>query len=312
MRALKALAFGALVAACAGPGAPSPSIVSGSPSPSMPASPAPSPTAEASLAPTAEPQETERTASRRWADPPPTPLLLYRAVRVVVDELNIRYEPSTSARRLGAARAGDVLAVILYPTVGSDGYVWQYGVTVAGDGELPPLPRDPFDVQDGIGGWFAVGTGEIEYVEPLGPRCPETVTLETLGAMLGAERVACFGDDAIEFKGTLQPPPGVPPEIFGEFTPQWLADPNIVNAVTTGPDSPIGLNLRVPPSIAERPPAGAIIRVQGHFDDPRADKCDVAPDPPWGNINPRPAPYSFAQYWCRQMFVVDAWSLAGS
>jgi hypothetical protein len=232
-------------------------------------------------------------------------VLLYRAVRVVVDELNVREEPFTSARRVGRVHAGDVLVVVFYPPVDSEGYLWYYGTTAAGDDELLPLPIDPFDRQDGFGGWFAVGAGAIEYVEPLGPRCPQAVTLELLSSMLGAERLACFGDESIEFEGMLQRPPAVPPEIFGEFQPRWLADPNIVNLITTGRDTGIGLNVRIPPSISERPAAGAMISVRGHFDDRRAVDCAVAPDPFWGRVSP--APPSFAALWCRQMFVVEAW-----
>ncbi|HJR90718.1 MAG TPA: hypothetical protein VJ782_11225, partial [Aeromicrobium sp.] len=221
-----------LLAACGAPGSPSASV----PAPTPPAtivpsaSPVASAAAIATTAPSPDAQETERPPRPGWAENPPKPLLLSRAVRVLVDRLNVRDEPSTSARRAGTVGVDDVLVVVLYPPVEADGYVWYYGVTAGSDGQLRPLPHDPFDHQDGFfGGWFAGVQGSTPYVEPLDPRCPEPidrVSLETIGAMLGAERLACFGDRPVEFEGTLEPPPAVPPEIFGEFTPRWLADPN--------------------------------------------------------------------------------------
>ena len=146
----------------------------------------------------------------------------------------------------------------------------------------------------------------MPYVELVAPRCPERIELETLAVMVPGERVACFGDQAIEFEGTLRPPPSVGPEIYGDFKPRWLADPNIVNVVTGELDAGIGLNLRIPPSVTERPEVG-YIHVRGHFDDPAAANCAVALDTPWRNMNPSPAPGAFARLWCRQMFVVEAW-----
>ena len=126
--------------------------------------------------------------------------------------------------------------------------------------------------------------------------------------MLGAERLARFGDRPVEFEGTLEPPPAVPPEIFGEFTPSWLADPNIVNYVSAdGTDKRFGLNVRIPPSFSGRPDTGSAVGVRGHFDDPAAADCVVGLDPPWVGGRPRPGPASIARLWCRQMFVVDFW-----
>jgi hypothetical protein len=303
-----------VLAACAGPTVPSASPLLASPSPSatssVPISPLPTSTTLASEAPTAEP------AARGWAQDPPKPLLLGRAVRVTVAELNVRFRPSTSARVVGTVRADHVLAISQLPPIESAGYLWYHGLTVSIDGELPPLPDNPVDRQDGIGGWFAAMKGSMPYVAPLPPRCPETVDLENLGAMLPAEQLACFGDESIEVEGTYGCPPctGV---YRGEFQPKWLADPAIYNLVSEVGASLEGsrLPVRFRPDAPRPPTDGSIIRIRGHFDDPAASDCSMSMPDPWVDNNDfhvEPVPSAVARLWCRQMFVVENYRVIGT
>jgi hypothetical protein len=318
-RYLSGLVFVALLGACspsANPTIPTTGPPSAGPSQVASATPAvtasPLPTAAPTPTASAEASETEEPAAGSWAQDPPKPLLFGRAVRVVVDVLNIRERASTSARLLGSVKRNAVLVVILFPPVDADGYIWYHGAgPVSTNGEVPPLPNDPYDAGGRLGGWFAAMKGSTPYVEALGPRCPADVNLKLLDAMLPAERLACFGHDVVTFEGTFRGAPGVPPEIFGEYRPGWLADPNIVNFVAevgTGWEGG-GLNVRFPASIKE-PAAGSIIRVRGHFDDPAAANCTVALALPWGDI--RPVPTAAARLWCRQMFVVGGYDVIGS
>ena len=307
-RQLSAIGIALILGACSPAASPSGESESLRPSDIVAASPSlmssPLPAASPIPSATEGAEETGEPPQRGWAVDPPKPLLMGSAVRVLVDDLNVRYRPSTSARRIGVVGKDQVLLVsMISPPVEADGYIWYYGVGPLN--ELPPLPQDPYAGIDQFGGWFAALAGSTPYVEAVDPRCPLEWDVEMLGAMLPAERLACFRSDVLAFEGDLLPPPGVPPEIFGEFRPRWLADPNIVNfVVERGPgDQRLGLNLRFPPSL-ERPANGPIL-VRGHFDDPHAGDCAVALDPPWGNFNPTPVPDAVARLWCRQMFVVD-------
>jgi hypothetical protein len=274
---------------------------------------------EASATPVT-PDETPLSGGGGWAKNPPQPVLLNRAVRVVVAELNMRERPTTSAKRVWTMSRDLVLGVNYYPPVRADGYTWYFGTTLRSEeGHLPPLPENPHAVIDPIGGWFAAGKGSIEYVEPIPPRCPAVVELpnlgvsevdlRNLGVMLAQERLSCFEDFPIEFEGTYGCP-GCTPELFGDFRPRWLADPNIVNFV--GDPNGFGILLRFPREGTGPPTDGSIIRVRGHFDDPAASSCELAFVEPWGDMVPAPAPSSFAEHWCRQMFVVDRYDVIGT
>jgi hypothetical protein len=284
----------------------------------VPVSPLPT-SSLASEAPTAGAQETEEPTVRGWAQDPAKPLLVGRAVRVTVAELNVRARPSTSARVVGTVRADHVLAVSQLPPVDSAGYLWYHGLAVSIDGKLPPLPHNPADRHVGFGGWFAAMKGSTPYVAPLPPRCPETVDLENVGAMLGAEQLACFGNQSIEFEGTYGCPP-CSPMFSGEFEPKWLADPAIHNLVSEVGASLQGSSLRVRfrPGAAGAPSDGSIIRIRGHFDDPAAGDCSMSMPDPWSEFmesDPMefdPVPAAVARLWCRQMFVVESYDVIGT
>lgn len=321
LRGTWAIGLVVVVVACGGQAAPSASVDQ---APAASPTQAAISTAEPAATATAVPEETPDSGGIGWAQDPPEPLLLDRAVRVVVDGLNLRERPSTSAKRLWTMPRNVVMGVGSFPPVDADGFTWYFGVALRSlDGELPPLPEDPHAVIDPIGGWFAVMKGSTRYVEPLAPRCPSAgeepaqewpgVDLRTLAVMLGAERLACFGDATITFEGTYGCR-GCTPEFFGNFEPAWLANPNIVHLVRevgSGTHG-FGMLLRFPPDGAGPPGDGSMIRVRGHLDDRAASTCEIAIDEPWGDIVPAPAPPSFARLWCRQMFVVEGYDVIGT
>lgn len=319
---VRAVALSTIVVACAAPVAPGASqtaVPTSSPSSSVsptslasPSAPAPPQPSQPAIA-TDPPEETLSPGGPGWAQDPPKPLLTGAAVKVIVDRLNVREMPSTSARTVGTLSSDAVLVVGAFPPVSADGYIWYHGTeSIARNGELPPLPQDPRARTDQLTGWFAALKGSAHYVEPLQARCPAAVDLRNLGAMLSAERLACFGNDSIKFEGTYGCA-GCMAEIFGDFRPDWLANPNLVNLVSvvgTNPEE-LGMNLRLPPAISKHPADGSIVRVLGHFDDPKSADCSVAMDPPWGDILPVPAPSSYARLVCRQQFVVEKFEFLG-
>ena len=312
---------------CNGPAA------SGLTSPSIPAraapSTAPSPTgspasAAPSLAPSGEPSATpdaspvaEECGARPDDLSPGRPRLLpSSAIKVVVAELNVREAPCTTAKKRTTVEKGHVLIVWSEPygPIRANGYTW-YGVAVAPEtvaaGELPPLPDSPFpDGTDNVAGWIAAGDAEQAFVEPLAARCPTTVDLENVVAMLPAERLACF-DAPIVLEGTYGC--GGCGGTGGAMSkPSWLADSFEFGTFRVSwtrefRDRPIALHFR--PSGPQPPVDGRIIRATVHVDDPAAQNCEFA----WTIEDPDfvvPAWYGVA--WCRERFVVDSFEVLGT
>lgn len=293
------------------PGSPSPSPIA-----SVPASPLPTSTSAVTAAPTLDARETDASSARGWMQDPPKPLLLGGAVRVIVDELNLRARPSTSATRIWTMPRDTVIGVgnPNLPPVEADGYIWYSGTAFRSlDGELPPLPEALYEVADPVGGWFAVMKGATPFVEPLAPRCPSVVDVRNLGAMLAAERLACFGGDAIEFEDTYGCPECGGNSVM-ESKPSWLADLNIIHLVREVGTRDFGFTIlvRFPPEGPGPPADGSIIHIRGHFDDPTASNCRLSIAQPWGDFVVVPVPSAFARLWCRQMLVVDGYDLIGT
>jgi hypothetical protein len=147
------------------------------------------------------------------------------------------------------------------------------------------------------------------------PRCPDTVDFENVSAMLPAERVACFGDQTIEVKGTFFCA-GCVDKLPGRYKPAWLAASAVNMMWRVGEDSPFGLGLRFRPSESERPAGGAIIRVRGHFRDDVATECSMATFYPWYSMYDDPAIHAvgptIARQLCRQEFVVESYEEIGT
>jgi hypothetical protein len=307
----------ALLMACGGTG-PSPSHVPGlgsaPPVSLLPVESGGGPTSApgASDAPGPVPATTERPGSA-GTPRPGAPLLLNSLVFVRVDRLNVRERPTVDAKVRGVVEEGDFLRIGSSGPFSHDGYVWYLATFLAKAGEPPDASVDVLE-SDGVAGWIAVGRSDTSYVTKLAPRCPATVELASIELLLGSERLACFGDAKLELTGTFGcggcggTGPGI-------FEPSWLASP-MKNPLTVHPVSdhlgPFTVSLS--PSGPGAPPAGSVVRVRGHFDDPAAGTCTIS------LIDPlRPSgedlvavPDEAAVLACRQEFVAESFEILGT
>ncbi len=307
-----------VVAACQGPSAtlgpatPGPATPGASPGATAAGeSPAPSPsTAAASAAPTSSVGPVSIQVFPPGA-----------AVEVVVRELNIRKQPSLTAKRLRILERGEVMIVspidqlsFGWGPVKADGYTW-YPVMEPDvfdtDLKLDLLPKPPIDVADGtpFWGWIATDDGDDPFVTAYPPRCPTTVDLLNVSGMLPAERLACFyGPIALEGTYGCAGCGALP---FGTFKPAWLATPVELDFLSVAPEERFGpLALRFPPNGPERPTQGTIIRVTVHVDDPRSTRCTMIEGDGTGGfveIDPRTA-----VLYCRERLVVESYEVLGT
>lgn len=241
------------------------------------------------------------------------------AVRVDVAELNVREEPSTSAKRLATVEEGTLFVLDGYGPIAADGYAWWAASRVTNDagGELPPLPAAP-ETSVGVRGYIAVARGAMPYVEPVALRCPVAIDLGNVVGMLPGERALCFGDRGVTVDGTLTCGPCEghgPPETY---EPAWLADSRVgLEIAVSGTGAHFGLRLHLPPEVAPAgtdalpgAPLGSILRVAGHFNDPRSASCEIAlyVDDQTSHV----VADTDAEQACRQHYVVDSYEVLGN
>jgi hypothetical protein len=228
------------------------------------------------------------------------------AVRVTVGGLAVRSEPRPRAPALAELQQGDVLALLGWPRR-IDGRTWYEALRAGTGGKLPPLPSE-FGGGERVGGWVVVRDGRAT-VRGVAPRCPDEVTLAVVGAMLASERLACFGSDSITLTGTS----GCG-ECGGASTdvarPEWLIGEFSAELLSVDPRLRLGdLSMRFSPDGPERPAAGSVVDVTGHFDDPAAADCRL-------EVTVRntllPVARSLAVEACRQQFVVERYQVIGS
>lgn len=237
------------------------------------------------------------------------------AIEVAVAELNLRRRPTTSATRIEVLRRGQILVVSPYDgvwfaagPVKKDGYTW-YPVmklqTGDDEGNLPALPARPILIGTEVEiGWIATDNGERSYVKALPPRCPTTVDLRNVEAMLSAERLACFGGPIV-LEGTYGCP-ACGAELLGDFDPLWLTYPQSLDFLSANAPAEIGpLVLRFAPDGPDAPPQGANVRVTVHVDDPAAIGCRITLE----GLAPTPA--ATAELFCREQLVVDSFEFLG-
>ena len=322
---IRTVAAGLLVVAIA---ACRPDITStaGSGNPTLPSSPGASsvtPSLPAASLPTATLAATAAsTQAPPTAAPPPTPgvgtptvIPPGSAIEVRIAELNLREEPSTSADRVEILKRGQVLIVSPYDNVWfgagpvrKNGYTWYPVIKLQNaddDGDLPALPERPILIGTEIEtGWVATDNGETSYVTQLPPRCPGTVDLQNVQAMLSWERLACL-DGPIILEGTYGCP-ACGAELIGDFDPIWLSYPQSLDYLSLNPPEDVGpVILRFRPDGPANPAQGAIIRATVHVDDPAAGGCSI-------QIQGQAAvPAATSVLYCREQLVVDSFEVLG-
>jgi hypothetical protein len=322
MRRPIAATLALIVAACQSPSASSGPSGQAVPSPgasavgSAPASAPPPSDVPPSTEPSPSPQSS--TPPSGFAVIPPG-----AAIEVRVAELNLRKQPSTSAGRVKVLERGNLLVVspsdpisLGHGPVQADGYTWYPVIevdVVDGDGELDPLPANPILIgAEQTAGWVATDDGRDSFVRQVGPRCPTTVDLVNVSAMLPAERLACFGAPIV-LEGTFGCG-GCGGAHPGEFRPGWLADSLNFNFLSEDVTETFGpLAIRFAPSGPARPADGSIIRVTLHVDDARAARCRISEldSGPSADVL-IPVPRETAVYYCREQLVVDSYEVLGT
>ena len=236
------------------------------------------------------------------------PYIPSTGVRVIVDGLRLREQPSTEAGILAGLDSGDVIVLESLPRL-IEGRVWYFVSRVARDGEMPDrLPP----IEDLLYGWVAVRDGTKDYVEPLPPRpCPDEVSLEAVSDLLGTERLACLGGSTIAFEGVYGCG-GCGGYTPGEFSPRWLTHPFVAEQLSVDPPADWAhVILRIRPDGPEKPEQASIVRVVGHFDDPASERCELAISVD-GTESLVKVPEQFAVAVCRQEFVLESYEVLGT
>ncbi len=215
----------------------------------------------------------------------------------MVDNLRIRGTPSLSGTILIALDKWSRLDVSSNPTslgpVAADGYDWYPVLYQSSTGETS--------------GWAAAGDPATPFLATLKPRCDDPS-----GPILTEhEQLACHGTGSVTIEGTYGCG-GCGGFAAGTFDPGWLANPiDGVYTLRATPGQGIGqIDMHKPPDAGiELPAEGAILRVTGHFDDPAASTCFIAPLE--GEV-PVPADERATLLYCRERFVIDSFEQIGT
>jgi hypothetical protein len=212
--------------------------------------------------------------------------------RVAVDTLVLREEPGTSAKAVARIPGGDIVYLLGPPFEREDdGYVWRYVRYLPDDDASLVLP--PAGVEVAFG-WVAIGEGTTPFLTPEPAICPaEPITVDVLAETLPFALVECFGRREITVKGTVIT--GFGGYIVGEFEPSWLAHPNSFAGAISTATHPFFYSM---PSGPTHFVDGQRIQITGHYDDPAAAECHMAPGNP-----PVAEPNSLARMACQSRFV---------
>ena len=237
---------------------------------------------------------------------PPADILPPDALaRVVVDALNIRNEPDTSAAIATTAGRDETLYIVTNSgtpgPVDADGFAWYPVYFVAGHAAWPEPPPGFGGV---IFGWVAAASGGQPFIELVPVTCPaQAPDLPTLIAMTGWARLACYSGQTLTLSGYSTPCEGCGGVPAGRYEPEWLAHPQRPLWLRTDPGAAEILPYRIIDGSGVTPPAeGTAATFTGHFDDPASTGCEMTPQNPDGTS--RPAHPSASVLYCREQFVV--------
>ena len=309
-----AIALALLVGACSGPAdSPTPTATA-APAPSVVSTAAPSlfPTASAlpSAPSTAQPTAAPSPASAAIEFPTEVGFVNQFVMKVAVSDLNVRAKPTTKSGSIGKAPKGGLFMVADWP-ITADGHTWYFGflLPTTTPGTLPALP-DPIglDFEDTLSGWMATGTADSPFLVPVGPRCPTTVDLANVSAMLASEQIDCFGSDTISLQGTFGCD-GCDGETPGTFEPAWLADYLRIDRLQGVENGPL-VALAFPPAGPSKPTVGLTIQVTGHFSDSRSSTCSITVFDEALRADVKIAAAA-AKQWCQGRFVVESYTVVG-
>jgi len=252
--------------------------------------------------------------------PPPNVLPVGSLVNVVVDAVRVRSLPTTESDIVATVPRGEVLllrdwsgpGLRIGPTATPDGFEWYAIVHLPGVREWP----NDADGQSPVIGFVASESGGQPLLELLEPRCPVTVDVTSLTAITPWERLACVGNQQLTLEGSYGC--GVCDALAwsGTFEPTWLA--SYVNPIFQVL-SPVGrvqqsgvdpIALAFPPgiSVPAEEDRASIVRVTGHFNDPRAADCFIQVGEGQDVFTVDDAA---AEWYCREQFVIDSWEVIG-
>ena len=286
---IAALLVIATTACAASPPSDAASSTGGSASPTASASARESTTPTASVSGTASVEASEPPASATEAAAPRVQDTIWQ---VLVTDLIVRSEPTiadTSAIFVPRLTDTDRVLVVDSPR-SADGYEWFQVLPLRPDG----LRERPF-------GWVARahrdGTPWLALEELA---CPDpSADPAAFLKLTPEERLACYGDETIEFRGTIL---GCGAGGFVvTYEPQWLKSET---GCGLGPSPDVTtLMLRFPPTVPETVFPGGTFDITGHLDDPAAATCVATSSDPATVA----APSSFeAVAICRTQFVVES------
>jgi len=261
--------------------------------------PDPSPSVEASQTPLPGPDDVLPVASR---------------VQVLAAGLRLREFPRLDGAVLTRLAAGEVVYVVdtggsqLPPTF-DDGYAWYPVQFISGYADWPADPPTDTAAFGYVAGHSADGERLVELMEP---RCPSSADIVSLTRITAWERASCMGDRQLTLEGTYGC--GVCDSLVyeGTWEPEWLA--SYLNPLS--PLSPVGqvqavgvepIVLAFPPAVGkpESGVSGSVMRIVGHFNDPRSTDCVVGDE---SGLSEESA----AEWYCRERFVVDEWEITGT
>jgi hypothetical protein len=245
--------------------------------------------------------------------------------QVLVNNLNLRVQPSTAAESLGKLPLGE-LAYIVDGPVEADGYQWYQLASVL-EPYVPPCGEPLLTPSLACSSWFgwaaAVSLQSEQWLNPMTPECPAERDTDAFLALQRATRLACAGDDEWTLFVYIAEEGGRGCMPVWVTEPRWLATQcNLFfpQPVERQLDEDERLQTFVHPDLgtcyfgAGQPGCpfsgltGSWVEVTGHLDDPAASTCvaKLSDDFPDDSDPPPPPDPEQVVFACRLAFVATA------